>query len=82
MLWCNFIVIFFYVSYYQALVKVSAVSAEKTDGCTVFLSHQSLNARIITSKSSAVNILYPNEHGEFVRRPIFTLSYMHNYIHL
>lgn len=46
------------------------ISIEKTDGCQVYLSKQSLKAEIITAKSSEMNILIPKEDGEFVECPI------------
>jgi adenylyl cyclase-associated protein len=42
------------------------VSIDKTDGCQVYLSKDSLSAEIITAKSSEMNILVPDASGEFV----------------
>lgn len=42
------------------------LAIQKTDGCQVYLSLKSLNAEIVTSKSSEMNILVPDETGEFV----------------
>jgi adenylyl cyclase-associated protein len=33
------------------------LSIQKTDGCQVYLSKESINAEIVTSKSSEMNIL-------------------------
>lgn len=46
------------------------ITIEKTDGCHVYLSKQSLNTEIITAKSSEMNILIPKEDGEFVECPV------------
>lgn len=42
------------------------ISIQKTDGCQVYLSKDSLNAEFITSKSSTMNILVPSADGDFV----------------
>lgn len=43
------------------------VSIQKTDGCQVYLSKESLDAEIVTSKSSEMNLLVPtDEAGDFV----------------
>ena len=44
------------------------VSIDKTDGCQVYLSKECLNVEIITAKSSEMNIMVPNDEGEFVSR--------------
>lgn len=55
----------------QTLGTVPTVTIEKTDGCQVFLSKNSLNTEIVSSKSSAMNILVPNEEGdEFSEQPV------------
>ncbi|XP_050300987.1 adenylyl cyclase-associated protein 1 isoform X1 [Anthonomus grandis grandis] len=43
----------------QVLGKVPTISIDKTDGCQVYLSNDSLDVEIITSKSSEMNILIP-----------------------
>lgn len=48
----------------QVIGKVPTVAIEKTDGCQVFLSKNSLDTQIVTSKSSSMNILIPNELGD------------------
>jgi Adenylate cyclase associated (CAP) C terminal len=50
----------------QVLVKVPTVSIDKTDGCMVYLSQESVSAQIVTAKSSEMNILVPDGTGEFV----------------
>ena len=44
---------------------VHTVSIEKTDGCQVFLSSNSLDCEIVTAKSSEINVLVPEAEGEF-----------------
>ncbi|KAM7373454.1 hypothetical protein PAMP_008302 [Pampus punctatissimus] len=50
----------------QVLGKVPTISINKTDGCHVYLSNDSLQCEIISAKSSEMNILVPNKDGEFV----------------
>lgn len=50
----------------QVIGKVPTISINKTDGCHVYLSQDSLNCEIISAKSSEMNILVPNKDGEFV----------------
>jgi adenylyl cyclase-associated protein len=56
----------------QILVKVPTVSIEKTDGCMVYLSKDSLSSQIVTAKSSEMNILVPDPKnaGDFKEFPI------------
>lgn len=55
----------------QTLGTVPTVCIEKTDGAQVYLSKKSLNTEIVSSKSSAMNILTPNEEGdEFSEQPV------------
>lgn len=49
----------------QVLHKVPTVNIDKTDGCMVYLSKDSLNAQIVSAKSSEMNILIPDSSGEF-----------------
>ena len=46
--------------------KVPTVSIDKTDGCMVYLSKDSLDATVVTAKSSEMNILVPKDDGDFV----------------
>lgn len=46
--------------------KVPTISVEKTDFATVYLCQESLNAEIVTAKSSSVNINVPDEENGFV----------------
>lgn len=55
----------------QTLGTVPTVCIEKTDGAQVYLSKKSLNTEVVSSKSSAMNILLPNEEGdEFSEQPV------------
>lgn len=54
----------------QVLNCVPTLAIEKTDGCMVYLSNNSLGVEIITAKSSEMNILLPTESGEFAEHPI------------
>jgi adenylyl cyclase-associated protein len=50
----------------QTLGTLPTVSIQKTDGCQVYLSKDSLDAEIVSSKSSEMNILVPcGEDGDF-----------------
>lgn len=46
--------------------KVPTISINKTDGCHVYLSSDSLKCEIISAKSSEMNVLVPGKDGEFV----------------
>ena len=46
--------------------RVPTVSIDKTDGCQVYLSKESLKSEIITSKSSEMNIMIPKADGDYV----------------
>ncbi|KAF4074115.1 hypothetical protein AMELA_G00250870 [Ameiurus melas] len=45
----------------QVLGKVPTISINKTEGCQVYLSKESLSCEIISAKSSEMNILVPQE---------------------
>lgn len=49
----------------QVMGKVPTISINKTDGCHVYLSKDSLKCEIISAKSSEMNVLVPNKDGEF-----------------
>lgn len=51
---------------FQVMGKVPTISINKTDGCHVYLSQDSLKCEIISAKSSEMNVLVPNKDGEFV----------------
>ena len=53
----------------QVMDKVPTVSIEKTDGCQVYLSSNSLGVEIVSAKSSEMNIMIPKD-GDFVECPV------------
>jgi len=59
--------------------KCPTISIDKTDGCQVYLSKQSISADIITAKSSEMTICIPQEDGNFVRHTLthHTCSFSH-----
>ncbi|XP_015245269.1 PREDICTED: adenylyl cyclase-associated protein 1 isoform X3 [Cyprinodon variegatus] len=54
----------------QVMGKVPTISINKTDGCHVYLSQDSLSCEIISAKSSEMNVLVPNKDGEFTEIPV------------
>ncbi|XP_001638431.2 adenylyl cyclase-associated protein 1 [Nematostella vectensis] len=50
--------------------KVPTVSIDKTDGCQVYLSKDSLQSEIVTAKSSEMNILVQQADGDYVENPL------------
>uniref|UniRef100_UPI0037E7D47D adenylyl cyclase-associated protein 1 n=1 Tax=Semicossyphus pulcher TaxID=241346 RepID=UPI0037E7D47D len=54
----------------QVMGKVPTISINKTDGCHVYLSKDSLKCEIVSAKSSEMNILVPQEDGEFTELPV------------
>ncbi|CAB3375835.1 Hypothetical predicted protein [Cloeon dipterum] len=50
----------------QVLGTVPTVSVEKTDGCQMYLNEQSVNVEIISSKSSEMNIMIPDQSGDYM----------------
>lgn len=62
----------------KVLGKVPTISINKTEGCQVYLSKESLHCDIVSAKSSEMNILIPQEDDEFVSvedNPVFCLWY-------
>lgn len=58
--------------------KVPTISINKTDGCHVYLSKDSLACEIISAKSSEMNVLVPNKDGEYVSEDInLFMNYKH-----
>ncbi|XP_005993962.1 adenylyl cyclase-associated protein 1 [Latimeria chalumnae] len=53
----------------QVLSKVPTISINKTDGCHVYLSKDSLSCEIISAKSSEMNVLVPKD-DDFSEFPI------------
>ncbi|XP_008303166.1 adenylyl cyclase-associated protein 1 [Stegastes partitus] len=54
----------------QVMGKVPTISINKTDGCHVYLSNDSLQCEIVSAKSSEMNILVPQKDGEFTELPV------------
>jgi adenylyl cyclase-associated protein len=52
------------------LEKVSSVAIDKTDGVVVTLPNSSLDSKIVASKSSEMNVSFPDDNGEMVEFPI------------
>lgn len=50
----------------QVLGKIPTISINKTDGCHVYLSQDSLSCEIVSAKSSEMNVLVPGKNGDFV----------------
>jgi len=53
----------------QVLGSVPTISVDKTDGCQMYLSKDSVNAEIVTAKSSEMNVMIPVD-DDFVEQPI------------
>jgi adenylyl cyclase-associated protein len=49
---------------------VPAVAVDKTDGIVIFLPITSLHTEVVASKSSEMNISWPDENGDLIERPI------------
>ncbi|XP_077404114.1 adenylyl cyclase-associated protein 1 isoform X2 [Vanacampus margaritifer] len=54
----------------QVLGRVPIISINKTDGCHVYLSQNSLGCEIVSAKSSEMNVLVPGRDGEFSEFPV------------
>jgi len=54
----------------QAVGKVPSFAVDKTSGCQIYLSKDSIEAEIVTSKSSEMNISFPDASGELVESPV------------
>lgn len=69
---CCFFVLFFFAvfnfvaCFVQVTGKVPIISINKTDGCQVYLSKDSLSCEIVSAKSSEMNVLVPKSDGDFV----------------
>lgn len=50
--------------------SVAAVAIDKTDGIVVTLPRSSLNTEVVASKSSEMNLSWPDENGDMVEKPI------------
>ncbi|EPY78467.1 adenylyl cyclase-associated protein 1 [Camelus ferus] len=54
----------------QVMGKVPTISINKTDGCHVYLSKNSLDCEIVSAKSSEMNVLIPTDGGDFNEFPV------------
>lgn len=54
----------------QVLGKVPTITIDKTDGCQMYLSKDSLSTEIVTSKSSELNVMIPKPDGDYSEHPI------------
>ncbi|XP_053322637.1 adenylyl cyclase-associated protein 2 [Spea bombifrons] len=53
----------------QVMGKVPTISINKTDGCHVYLSENSIDCEIVSAKSSEMNILVPQD-GDYKEFPV------------
>ncbi|KAM8966216.1 adenylyl cyclase-associated protein 2 isoform 2-T2 [Pelodytes ibericus] len=53
----------------QVIGKVPTISINKTDGCHVYLSENSIDCEIVSAKSSEMNILVPHD-GDYKEFPV------------
>ncbi|TSK31345.1 Adenylyl cyclase-associated protein 2 [Bagarius yarrelli] len=54
----------------QVLGKVPTISINKTEGCHVYLSKESLNCEIVSATSSEMNILLPQDDDDYREFPV------------
>ena len=54
----------------QCRGKVPSVAIDKTDGILVYLSRDSLDTTIVASKSSEMNVSFPNAAGDMLEMPV------------
>lgn len=54
----------------QCRGKVPSVAIDKTDGILIYLSRDSLDTTIVASKSSEMNVSFPNAAGDMIEMPI------------
>jgi adenylyl cyclase-associated protein len=54
----------------QALSKMPLLNIDKTDGAQVYLSKDCLDCEIVSAKSSEMNVLVPQDDGDFAECPI------------
>lgn len=54
----------------QVLGHVPTISIDKTDGCQMYLSKQSLGVEVVSSKSSEMNIMLPEDSGDYTELPL------------
>ncbi|XP_043460933.1 adenylyl cyclase-associated protein 2 isoform X2 [Leptopilina heterotoma] len=54
----------------QVFGKVPTISVDKTDGCQMYLSPDSMDVAIISSKSSEMNVMIPKGNGDYTELPV------------
>ncbi|KAI4472000.1 adenylyl cyclase-associated protein [Holotrichia oblita] len=54
----------------QVLGTVGTISIDNTSGCKIYLSRDSLDVEITSSKSNEMNIMLPKENGEYIELAI------------
>lgn len=54
----------------QARGKVPSIAIDKTDGILVYLARDSLDTTIVASKSSEMNVSFPNAAGDMIEMPV------------
>ncbi|XP_066908085.1 adenylyl cyclase-associated protein 1 isoform X2 [Halyomorpha halys] len=54
----------------QILGRVPTISIDKTDGCQMYLSKETLDVEIVSSKSSEMNVLLPQASGDYLEQPV------------
>jgi len=54
----------------QVKGTVPSIAIDKTDGCITYLSKESKATDFITSKSSEMNVAYPDDNGDMQETPI------------
>ncbi|GLH04033.1 Adenylyl cyclase-associated protein, partial [Gryllus bimaculatus] len=54
----------------QVINKVPTISIDKTDGCQMYLSPESLEVEIVSAKSSEMNVMVPKANGEYSEYPV------------
>lgn len=54
----------------QVLGTVPTITIDKTDGCQMYLSKDSLTTEIVSSKSSELNVMVPKADGDYTEYPI------------
>jgi len=54
----------------QSIGKVPSFAVDKTSGCQIYLSKEGLESEIVTSKSSEMNVMFPDPTGEMIEMAI------------
>lgn len=63
----------------QSMGCVPTINVEKTDVVEVYLNDKSMNAEIVTAKSSSVNVSVPDKTGDFVSYTLQFLDFCFNH---